>query len=73
MQFTGLLDKNGKEIWEGDVLSDGESRMAVKFENGAFIFDDDMYEDRNGDNVASWNSHFEVIGNIYSNPELIKN
>lgn len=70
MQFTGLLDKNGKEIYEGDVLnidttnSDGnvvgESKEVVRFE-GAYIL------------PLSWITapYVEIIGNIYENPDLL--
>lgn len=65
MQFTGLTDSNGVEIYEGDVLS--PSNNVVKFENGCFVqvsmnsvMHDEIYQS------------CEVIGNIYENPELIK-
>lgn len=64
MQFTSLKDKNGKEIYEGDVITEGYNekygRRIIKYENGAF----NLFE--GGDN--SW----EVIGNIYENPEFLK-
>ena len=72
MQFTGLLDKNGKEIYEGDYLKQEGLYVEVKwgvFEAG-FIF-----EDGSGSlmTVTSGNSNmWEVIGSIYENPELLE-
>jgi len=80
LQYTGLKDRNGKEIYEGDVVdillrfSDCESfEMAViEFKSGAFWFD----AKRVGYVDCNWHhyneSDREVIGNIYSNPELLK-
>ncbi len=77
MQYTGLKDKNGKEIYEGDVLhmqikstvNNNNIIVEIYFQNGVFWFKGKFYSDCN------W--HFynardrEVIGNIYENPELI--
>ena len=62
-QFTGLLDKNGKEIFEGDILSHRYYSKPVicEFVDGFFIFDD----------ISKYDKSLEVIGNIYQNPELI--
>jgi uncharacterized phage protein (TIGR01671 family) len=75
MQFTGLKDKNGKEIYEGDILRECLSSLTrnieVKFINGAF------YVSKTGpyleDALLSKCSNVEVIGNIYENPELLNN
>ena len=77
MQFTGLTDKNGKEIWEGDIVfwkdnSDGMgcpgSKHSIEWNDNFCGWEpiclgpDDGYDFR----------LCEVIGNIYENPELLK-
>lgn len=69
MQCTGLKDKNGKEIYEGDIIEDEVGRDPIIFQSGMFCVGKD------GDESLWWfvlNSDFKVIGNIYENPELLK-
>jgi uncharacterized phage protein (TIGR01671 family) len=77
MQFTGLKDKNGKEVYEADiVIHDGE-KIVVKYG----IQSVDAFEGA-GFNLWSFygqklggfrlQSEIEIIGNIYENPELLK-
>jgi len=74
-QFTGLHDKNGKEIYEGDIAkmkySNTEDIISdIKFIDGGFY----LFNYYNGDRFAlGFNiTQIEVIGNIYENPELLK-
>ena len=81
MQSTGLKDKNGKEIFEGDVVTDGHTAGDIKShstlgfymvdDNGIerFFSDDATIEDFEED-VETAARILEILGNIYTNPEL---
>ena len=78
MQYTGLHDKNGTEIFEGDVVKCKHGKFGViKYDNsnqggGRFYpFTDNGLFCEIFDDKERW-YYLEVIGNIYSNPELIK-
>lgn len=74
MQFTGLFDKQGVEIYEGDIVKDlrspfkdarSYSKVFYQEDRGRFVF--------GGWEIPAGMSHtFEVIGNIYENQELLR-
>ena len=79
MQSTGLKDKNGKEIFEGDVVTNGWKRQVVTF--GTQEVEEDfgsirIYRGFNlylgGGYPNAIMSEFEVVGNIYENPDLLE-
>lgn len=78
MQYTGLKDKNKKEIFEGDIFAtDNNHNFTVIYEDARFIGVDG---DRDGKGYVccvdscykDGSSSIEVIGNIYENPELLE-
>ena len=70
-QFTGLKDKNGKEIYEGDIATDGENIYTVEFSMWSYAFVWDKHGSQNDFHFEkSDNQEMELIGNIYDNPEL---
>ena len=75
MQYTGLKDKNNKEIYEGDILfeSFGERYYKVVFENGGFRaeFKGD-FDEHSFDLIDVVAQGCEIVGNIYENPELME-
>lgn len=81
MQSTGLKDKNGKEIFEGDIITNGQNVMCMKRHNTLgfyveekgeveFIADSAVLEDFEEDAKEIADS-LEIIGNIYENKELL--
>lgn len=81
MQYTGLKDKNGKEIYEGDILHSLSKAKSciVKWEQQAcqfwLMYENGKYQELTatyGDENL-YADTFEVIGNIYENPELLTN
>lgn len=74
MQYTGLHDKNEKEIYEGDIVGDNKIKWIVKWNKNRMGFSlypttEQLYDEMpiNVENKLG----FKILGNIYDNPELL--
>ena len=80
MQSTGLKDKNGKEIFEGDILGietdEGILNVNVFWDSkhALFMFESEIHNEKEllAELVEDNTYPFEIIGNIYENPELLE-
>lgn len=75
MQFTGLKDKNDREIYEGDIIETnyiaGMGRGAVSYIFSEFVIKKSFWVESLTDLVKNkWS--LEIMGNIYENPELLE-
>ncbi|WP_339052874.1 YopX family protein [Fusobacterium animalis] len=72
MQYTGLKDKNNKEIYEGDIITLHNSKYKVIFniEGARFVLRNDEFE-LEITFINHNNERMEIVGNIYENPELL--
>ena len=79
MQSTGLKDKNGKEVFEGDILSietdEGIFNVNIFWDDkhALFMFESEIHNEKEllAELVEDNTYPFEIIGNIYENPELL--
>lgn len=77
IEYTGLKDKNGKEIYEGDILSYSITNRIVMWsgDNAGFVSCRELRKDGRHGRYISFDRQEaevrEVIGNIYENPELL--
>lgn len=78
-QYTGLADKNGKKIWENDILKayldetypEDTTYIKIAWSEGRFCTNENCSDDI--ETFEKWDAdHFEACGNIFDNPELLE-
>ena len=72
MQFTGLRDVDGVEIYEGDIILSWGYHLEVLWEESDASFFAVSADGRIQESGQEWDNNCKVIGNIYQNPELLK-
>ena len=77
-QYTGLTDKNGKKIFEGDIVKFCDIKGVINYSMGCYCVKTNKPDWKSRNNPAidivlnEYENELEVIGNIHDNPELLK-
>lgn len=73
-QYTGLKDRKGRDIFEGDIVAEGTINYVVAFYAGAWRLKQNIDGDTWWKSLYRYVANFrvEVIGNVYENPEFMK-
>ncbi len=71
MQYTGLKDKNGKEIYEGDIYQQGDQNIRYKVIFNDCQFVGSQIGNKSLAGLTYFSDCIEVIGNIYENSDLL--
>ncbi len=72
-QYTGLKDRNGKQIFEGDIVLSTCPKILNDNFSGEVIFDEGSFLVKiNNTDIRGVSDELEIVGNIFENPELLK-
>jgi hypothetical protein len=71
LQYTGLQDVNGKDIYEGDIYHHGEPKILYVVEWHDTGFKGRQVSNKSTAGLTHWQDRIQIIGNVFENPELL--